>query len=161
MYNWLRYAARRVTPFFIALYEEVTAYIRYNSILLHTLKHSMYTLTNLVKRSIFSYPPNWLAIMLDGHTTPKTHYVAVVAIYSSEMFLDYSSVWLSIPPLENKTKQDTNEHICFLMFVIRVFWISKSNIVKPIEGSCRFNQTIRKILIYDLKGAQASVPKLQ
>lgn len=81
----------------------------------------MSLLTARAEKDIMASLPFQSALVFDGETTSETHYLVFFNIFQALNDMGYYMAYLALYPLEDKTREDSDEQILFRSYSFSVF----------------------------------------
>lgn len=114
IHGWISYLLQCLRPFWMVQNEDVCFHIWYDKSSLNNFKLYLSKLSTVFKANISRMLPKNFALIFDGHTTTKAHYVAMFATFTKKDGLGYGSEFLALSPLEDGTSQSADENMNFL-----------------------------------------------
>lgn len=70
---------------------------------------------------VLSSLPDIFDLVVDGRTTLEAHCIAVFSTYATNTVSGYSSAWLALSAIENKSAQKAVQHANILRFVLEYY----------------------------------------
>lgn len=136
IFGLITYIVHAVRPSYHVDNPIIREHVRYKSISLNIMKGYTSNLTTHVESKISRILPDCLALLFDGQTTTKAHYIAVFATFLTKNEQRFDSMCFVLLPLEDETTQNAHKHVQFLSIVIKLFGKSILNIVVFVGDNC-------------------------
>ena len=121
-YSWLQFIVIGNFPFTVVEHPLVRKMSKYESVGVSSVKKYLKSLTMEVEQKVALLLPNKFGIILDGWSEGTTHYIALVACFSTQMVL------LSIAPPFDEQNYDAQSHKAFILDVLAYYGKSLSNV---------------------------------
>jgi len=115
-----------------------------------TLRKYIMKLAQRVKDQVSRAIPGKFAIIFDGWTECRTHFVAVFATYMTESVV--TEKLLGISPLADEENLGAAEHVTYLNDILKVYGQNFSNVVAIIGDNCAVNKKISRLISVPLIG---------
>lgn len=100
-HGWLDLIINGLFPFTSCKNEVLVGHIKHESICYNTLMDNIETFSSVVEQKIAVVLQGKFAVLFDGWTTDKTHYIAMFATFLWKNMNDYDSALLAMSIFEN------------------------------------------------------------
>ncbi len=144
--GWLSFVIRGLQPFSVVENQNHLSLSRYDPISVDILMKYLSRLTSRVEKKIENLLPSKFAIVFDGWTAQKTHYVAVLAKFLSSKPVGYDQLLFGFSSFHDADSQDAEHHFEFIQFVLSVFNKTRDNLVCMIGDNCSTNRKLSDLM---------------
>lgn len=154
VFGWMQFVIMTNQPFSAVEDPIVVAQSKYQRICVDTLLKYFLLVVQRVKATIAADLPDQFGIIFDGWSERSTHYLAIVAVYSSDKDGAATRIQrlLSLAPFEDETSFTARSHRAHLEFILSGYGKSSGNIVFLSGDNCSTNTALAKSMRLPLVG---------
>ncbi len=152
IHGWIDLIVNGLMPFSSIEKPIICCHVKHEPFSLNTLMKYLSAITEIVERKIAMILPQKICLIFDGWTSDSTHYLGVFATFPSRATSVYEMRLLTVSPLADESRLDTDEHIEYLTYILHLYSGSWSNVICLVGDNVQTNKSISTKLQISLVG---------